>query len=406
MAYYFYYYQSEGTLLRVDRTWNEATKNDYEGEISSSTKIVWKDYFDVTYGVLDGYEILNITFDNFNITRTTYNNDGTITLHGTMQSEGNITIDFSAKKIDDSGNSGEDSGGSGRGSKGAYIGIHGIARKIKKGYIGIDGVARKIKKAYIGIGGVARPCWGEGKLEYYGTITNLSEGRCKISATHVGNYALFGGGADQYSLLSGAHKSVDVYDSSLTKTIATDLSIGKYKLSATHVGDYALFGGGADHYNNHLSTVDAYDSSLTKTIATDLSAARYELSATHVGNYALFGGGRGTLINYNDPVPTVDAYDAYLTRTMPDQLNASRLLPSTTHIDNYAIFCGGDIDVNSNLLSKKLVVEIYDTTLTKSILDTAASNKHYAAATTVGGYVLNGGGNYSSSTVSVLFISY
>lgn len=41
-------------------------------------------------------------------------------------------------------------------AKGSYIGIGGVARKIKGGYAGVDGVARKIKKAYIGVNGVAR----------------------------------------------------------------------------------------------------------------------------------------------------------------------------------------------------------------------------------------------------------
>jgi hypothetical protein len=35
-------------------------------------------------------------------------------------------------------------------SKETYIGVAGVARKVKKAYIGVDGVARKVKKAYIG----------------------------------------------------------------------------------------------------------------------------------------------------------------------------------------------------------------------------------------------------------------
>ena len=55
-------------------------------------------------------------------------------------------------------------------SKGAYIGIDGVARKVKDIYIGVDGVARKIKAGYIGVNGVARPCWaggatGDGSLD-------------------------------------------------------------------------------------------------------------------------------------------------------------------------------------------------------------------------------------------------
>lgn len=45
-------------------------------------------------------------------------------------------------------------------AKGAYIGVDGKARKIKKLYIGVDGKARKIKKLYIGdANGKARLCW-------------------------------------------------------------------------------------------------------------------------------------------------------------------------------------------------------------------------------------------------------
>lgn len=44
-------------------------------------------------------------------------------------------------------------------AKGAYIGVDGKARKIKKAYIGVDGKARKIKKVYVGVNGKARLCW-------------------------------------------------------------------------------------------------------------------------------------------------------------------------------------------------------------------------------------------------------
>ena len=82
---------------------------------------------------------------------------------------------------------------------------------------------------------------------------------------------------------------------SLTRTTATPLSVPRSFLAATTVGDYALFGGGANQ-----TTVDAYDASLTRTTATDLSVGRSYLAATTVGNYALFGGGDGK--------DTVDAY--------------------------------------------------------------------------------------------------
>ena len=37
-----------------------------------------------------------------------------------------------------------------------YIGVNGVARKIKKVYVGVDGVAREVKKMYVGVNGIAR----------------------------------------------------------------------------------------------------------------------------------------------------------------------------------------------------------------------------------------------------------
>ena len=89
---------------------------------------------------------------------------------------------------------------------------------------------------------------------------------------------------------------------SLTRTTATPLSEARFDLTATSVGNYALFGGG--YGDTITATVDAYDASLTRTTATPLSEARVYLTATTVGNYALFGGG-----GYGDTTTaTVDAY--------------------------------------------------------------------------------------------------
>ena len=94
-------------------------------------------------------------------------------------------------------------------TKKAYIGVNGIARKIKKGYVGIDNLSRKIKKAYIGVGGIARPFWSGGELTYYGTITPLSQDSYNLAATSIEGYALFGGG-NIYG--NSFYSIVDTYD--------------------------------------------------------------------------------------------------------------------------------------------------------------------------------------------------
>ena len=163
-------------------------------------------------------------------------------------------------------------------------------------------------------------------LSYHGTPTALSEARGYLTATSVGNYALFGGGVSDTLTAT-----VDAYDTSLTRTTVTPLSEARYELTATSVGNYALFGGG--YGDIPTSTVDAYDASLTRTTPTPLSEARVYLTATSVGNYALFGGG-----SYKD---IVDAYDTSLIRTIPTPLSVGKSYLAATTVGNYALFGGG-----------------------------------------------------------------
>ena len=122
--------------------------------------------------------------------------------------------------------------------------------------------------------------------------TALSVVRGVLAATHIGNYALFGGGYDGDTSGDGNLYSavVDAYDTSLNRTTPTALSVARSSLAATHIGNYALFGGGRIG-NPYSAVVDACDTSLNRTTPTALSVARGSLAATHIGDYALFGGG-------------------------------------------------------------------------------------------------------------------
>ena len=287
-------------------------------------------------------------------------------------------------------------------AKKAYIGVNNVARKIKKGYVGVNGVARKIKKAYVGVGGVARPFWSGGELAYYGTITELDSVKTNISATSVGNYALFAGGyasTTDYSV-------VEVYNKSLTKSsVITDaITNARQDMGTTTVGDYALFAGG--HYTNskgsatRSNVVDAYSSSLVKSTPTALSAVRQNISATTVGNYALFAGGRNSSSSINDSVcvNTVDAYSASLTRTIPSSLGHSAVHMGATTVGNYALFAGGK---NSNIHAD---VYAYDTSLTRTILSSKLPyGLMYMGATSVGNYALFAGGYNDSNNVSDVY---
>ena len=334
-------------------------------------------------------------------------------------------------------------------AKRAYIGVDGVARKIKKGYIGVDGVARKIKKAYIGVGGVARLCWStEPQPTYWGTTSQgLTYARQGLSATTVGSYALFGGGSSStrgsgsdsgnedftdayntslvrisvdrlqddimntanaattvgsYALFGGCrnnngdgHTNINTtaYNTSLTRSYPSVLERSAGNLTATTVGNYALFGGGyrkSSFYNDICSGITSYDTSLVRSNynISSLSSTKECLAATTVGSYALFGGG-----NNGSNVNTVDAYNSSLTKISISSLSSARSKLAATTLGNFALFGGGDSSSN---------VDIYDASLTKQSTVNLSSSRYYLAATTVGNYALFGGGQTSSSTISTV----
>lgn len=133
------------------------------------------------------------------------------------------------------------------------------------------------------------------------TPTALSTGRMYMAAASLGQYALFGG---------GSANSVDVYDASLTRTTVTALSVARSSLAATSVGEYAIFAGGAEdggkqNGSDGSAVVDVYDTSLTRSVATSLSVGRRDLFAASIGDYALFAGGYDADGSYST---VVDAY--------------------------------------------------------------------------------------------------
>ena len=194
-----------------------------------------------------------------------------------------------------------------------------------------------------------------------------SDGVLNMGAAVVGNYALFAGGmADGRG---NASVKVNVYDTSLTHTMATNLN-GKPReyVRGASVGNYALFAGGKDTYYGYYN-VDAYDASLTRTAAPYLTRADNRDAAATVGNYAVFVGG----------TVSADIYDASLTRTAAAILSTERTGLAATTVGNYAIFSGGG------------VADFCDASLTRSSIDTSMTGYNMGAAT-IGDYALFAGG--------------
>lgn len=148
---------------------------------------------------------------------------------------------------------------------------------------------------------------GTNIVDYYNsslsksTLPALSETKYSHAATYTKDrtYALFAGGAGTVN-----SATVDAFNASLTRVSADPLSVARFFLAATHIGGYAVFGGGISS-GVRYTLVESYDNSLTRSLCADLTVARNNFAAASAGNYGLFVGGYATNIGYTN---TIDVY--------------------------------------------------------------------------------------------------
>ena len=277
-------------------------------------------------------------------------------------------------------------------AKGAYVGVGGVARKIKKMYVGVDGVARKVKKGYIGIGGVARLFFWQKELAYHGDLaTSMRASRLYPAAASIEGYGFFAGGIYKSGSSLYVGKTVDAYDKSLIRHSASDLSSAVCRHSGASVGDYAIFAGGCQSTSSSVSssgilTVRAYSSSLTSTSATNLSAVHVQGASASTGTYAIFAGGY-----YRN---TVQAYNSSLTRSTLTSLPVSVYYNSGTSVGDYAIVAGGRQSGTPNLYD----VVRYDSSGTQGTETTLGTSLHGLAAATIDEYALFAGGTINGGS--------
>lgn len=302
-------------------------------------------------------------------------------------------------------------------AKKAYIGIDGIARKIKKGYIGVDGVARKIKKAYIGVGGVARPCWSGGGIDYYGAITPLSVGVAGLAGASIPGFALFACGRNGTGAGAGISyysKTIDVYNTALTLTCSLDLSNmviagtdtstslnSREYLSAGSVNETAIFAGGSRSTTTYVN--DAFSVNTSMTLARIpsgqyMQSNAHKYATTSVGNHVLFANGTGAERAY---YRTVEAYDSSLTKKTCATTSKAEGSRAATTVGNKAIIAGGVYGNASNTYDT--TIDVYDDSLTKITTGIALSvGRSNLGAETVNGNALFVGGTYYTTRYNVV----
>ena len=252
-----------------------------------------------------------------------------------------------------------------------------------------DNIARQIKKAYIGIGGVARPCWPEGQLAYYGTITPLSEAKFTHAGASSENHAIFAGGETGTALSSVAN----AYDNSLTLTTLDKIATVCHSLVGVRNGEFAIFAGGLTSLTS-TNKVTVYDSSLIAHYSVTLSTSRYDLAGAYVGEYALFVGGRS---NSTTVVNAVDSIDRSLTRAIRTTLPSVVYRLAGVSADTKAIFAGGQI-----VGTYRASAYSYDESLTRTAIDDISVKRSALCGASVGDYALLAGGENADGELDVV----
>lgn len=233
-------------------------------------------------------------------------------------------------------------------AKKAYVGVDGVARKIKKGYIGVGGLARKIKKGYIGVGGVARPFWGGGEVVYWGNKSQYStKDRRIISMASVGDYAILYGGAVTDSTYSNrlGYAYVEAYNSSLTRTTANTISNDKrYGSGGGTIGNYALFVGGDDASTSGTSKtkyVSRYNASLTRGTVSTLTDGFILPNCANIGeDFIVFGGYRYSEI-WDDVIYNMRTFVAYNPSLTGSQITSVYDTDVMVSVGDYVLCVGG-----------------------------------------------------------------
>jgi len=120
----------------------------------------------------------------------------------------------------------------------------------------------------------------------------LSQARFYLSATSVGNLAIFAGGEVNYTNYNPVF-NVDMYNMTSDTWTSSNISTGRIYASAITVGNLAMFAGGAPLGYPPYSHADVniYDLETKSWSKMTLPLPRSQAAATSIGNQAMFGGG-------------------------------------------------------------------------------------------------------------------
>lgn len=241
---------------------------------------------------------------------------------------------------------------------GIYVGVKRRPVKFQNGYVGITSKARKIKKGYIGIDGIARLCFEENKNRMKGDgFISLNYSRDDPGIASTSKYVIYFGGTTS---------NAEAVDKNLTITVIPESSYaGATESAGAAIQDRAFFAGG--YYNSsrgveYYTTVHTVDENLTVWYAPYLDVAVSSMGAVSTGSNAIFSGGRGA----NGLTNNVYSYEYEYAKTILPPITIPSRYQGGTTVGNYILFGGGDEQRSgSSSFTRSSNVYVYDSNFTK-----------------------------------------
>lgn len=235
-----------------------------------------------------------------------------------------------------------------------YVGVNGVARKIKKIFVGRQGVAQLANDLFVGVNGVARSAFKRVRA----SVETLSYPALYMGAASNSAYAIFFGGRDNPTEGGTYTDLLTAFDKDLTRI--TDGNHNLYTSSVSRIysgeiGDKCLFGN-----PSNSDRIWVFDKYLTKTSISmnsgSINVNKRNATAVSLRNHVFIAGGNGT----ESSSPYVMSIDESLTIVnYSENMTDPRYNMAGANINKRtAVFAGGT-SISSELV-RSLSVEAWD----------------------------------------------
>lgn len=362
-------------------------------------------YFDWKVSSEENYDILTIYDNNKTYVSASGEQSGTI---GPLNLKVGDYLEFLYYK-DSSADHGEDTAtiSNVRCYSQTQVGttIKPVAHNVNSIYLGVNDIAHTVIKAYIGVGGVARPFWDNclgNVITYYGQLNTPSPQYSHSAGASTKTYAIFAGdtnsaSANDYILTFNANLTSTRIDNGYPAGHVNECAGCSFANKACFCGGWYMYGNGANDPRN-INSIIAYNDDLT-TSTYSYANTHYNPNVTATRNHLiLMSGGHEPYTMYHNPYTELlstkcTAFSTDFTRLTLDNTTMPRAYCGVATINKeLAIFAGGGVPTSVSSYSATSQTDIYDKTLTHTILSSGIKARYHIGAGGTSQYAFFAGG--------------